>query len=69
MTSLMQSERTKRQAARQNSAKMAISDARFGFYPGMPLLCYRRKSPDQSRLHCYMVGTARFERVTPTTPR
>ena len=34
MASLMQSKRTKRQAARQNSAKMAISDARFGFYPG-----------------------------------
>ena len=69
MTSLIQSKRTKRQAARQNSAKMAISDARLAFTQERPLLCYKRKSPDQSRLHCYMVGTARFERVTPTTPR
>ena len=69
MTSLMQSKRTKRQAARQNSAKMAISDARLAFTQERPLLCYKRKSPDQSRLRCYMVGTARFERVTPTTTR
>ena len=69
MASLMQSKRTTRQAARQNSAEMAISDARLTFTQERPLLCYKRKSPDQSRLHCYVVGTARFERVTPTTPR
>lgn len=47
MTSLMQSKRTKRQAARQNSAKMAISDARLAFTQERPLLCYKSKSPDQ----------------------
>ena len=45
MTSLMQSKRTKRQAARQNSAKMAISDARLAFTQERPLLCYKEKAP------------------------
>ena len=47
MTSLMQSKRTKRQAARQNSAKMAISDARLAFTQERPLLCYKSKSTGQ----------------------
>lgn len=46
MTSLMQSKRTRRQAARQNSAEHAISDARLAFTQERPLLCYKRKSPD-----------------------
>ena len=44
MASLMQSKRTKRQAARQNSAKMAISDARLVFTHERPLPCYKRKT-------------------------